>query len=442
MTAFNSGNEAGGKVCTLQEITLLLTDRVKVGPEVAGAFLKEVATVLSQGITTDGSVTIDGLGTFRATADVEGNPTVEFAPDPSFADSVNKPFAIFESVELAEDVDESSFDESGHSQSADAETAPPAAVEPQKPQEEAAPEPSAESSAPEETASESYMPEPPVPEVGQPAAAPEPAPVPPPIPSRFVGRDRTAVIAHKPQTDVHAVDDMPVEETPEAPVHVIPDAPVHTVPDAPFHVIPDAPVAVRIEPESEVRIRREGHSVLTLVFACLAAGLFGVLLGGVIWYILFGYHWQKINNQQVEDVIEVEESVCPDSVLFAVSSDDTLLQAKVDSVIRVNEDGLSQTQKNVTDAEAQPTPQKVVTDTVGPGNYLSRIARRHYGNPRFWVYIYLANRDKIADPDNVAKGTVVTIPSRETYDIDPDNPESVKKAEREATRIRNGQKSS
>lgn len=415
MTAFNSDNEEGGKVCTLQEITVLLTDRVKVGPDVAGAFLKEVASVLSQGIATDGSVTVDGLGTFRATADVEGNPTVEFAPEPSFADSVNKPFAIFESVELAEDLDESSLDESGNRQSADGETGA--------------------QDAPESQGEE---------------ATPESTPVPPPIPPRFVGRDKAAATTHKPQTDVPAADDMPVEAMPEAPVHfipdapvhVIPEAPVHTVPDAPFHVIPDAPVAVRIEPESEVRIRREGHSVLTLVFACVAAGLFGVLLGGVIWYLLFGYHWQKINNQQVADVIELEENVSADSVLFAVSSDDTLLQAKVDSLIRVNDDGSSQTQKEVAGAEAPSAHRDVVTDTIGPGNYLSRIARRHYGNPRFWVYIYLANRDKIADPDNVAKGTVVTIPPREAYDIDPDNPESVKKAEREATRIRNGQKSS
>ena len=81
---------------------------------------------------------------------------------------------------------------------------------------------------------------------------------------------------------------------------------------------------------------------------------------------------------------------------------------------------------------AAPQGAKVVTDTVKPGNYLSVMSRRHYGNAKFWVYIYLENKDKIKDPDNLENGMVVVIPPAAKYDIDPSSKESLKKADREA----------
>ena len=55
------------------------------------------------------------------------------------------------------------------------------------------------------------------------------------------------------------------------------------------------------------------------------------------------------------------------------------------------------------------------------------MARKHYGSFVFWVYIYEENRDKIADPDNVAIGTVVVIPDASKYGIDAMSSESIKK---------------
>ena len=60
------------------------------------------------------------------------------------------------------------------------------------------------------------------------------------------------------------------------------------------------------------------------------------------------------------------------------------------------------------------------------------MSRRHYGNAKFWVYIYLENKDKIKDPDNLENGMVVVIPPAAKYDIDPSSKESLKKADREA----------
>ena len=50
--------------------------------------------------------------------------------------------------------------------------------------------------------------------------------------------------------------------------------------------------------------------------------------------------------------------------------------------------------------------------TVQPGDNLTTIAKQYYGScePRYALAIYQANKDKIADPNNVYPGQVLMIP--------------------------------
>ena len=82
--------------------------------------------------------------------------------------------------------------------------------------------------------------------------------------------------------------------------------------------------------------------------------------------------------------------------------------------------------------EEQP---KEVLDTITSKNFLTRMARRHYGNGHFWVYIYEENRSKIENPNNVRPGTVLVIPDAKKYGIDKDNPQSVEAAKRKEGEI-------
>ena len=50
---------------------------------------------------------------------------------------------------------------------------------------------------------------------------------------------------------------------------------------------------------------------------------------------------------------------------------------------------------------------------IRPGSRLAQIARRWYGEPEYWVYIYEANADKIANPQQVPVGLLVMIPDLE-----------------------------
>ncbi len=51
------------------------------------------------------------------------------------------------------------------------------------------------------------------------------------------------------------------------------------------------------------------------------------------------------------------------------------------------------------------------TVVVGKGETLSKIARREYGNTNCWVYIYEANRSRIANPDYVQEGMSLQLPA-------------------------------
>ena len=68
-------------------------------------------------------------------------------------------------------------------------------------------------------------------------------------------------------------------------------------------------------------------------------------------------------------------------------------------------------------------------------SYLSNISRKYYGHYAFWIYIYIENKDKIEDPDNLPVGIVLVIPSPEKYGIDKNDEGSIHKAEKLAVEM-------
>lgn len=68
------------------------------------------------------------------------------------------------------------------------------------------------------------------------------------------------------------------------------------------------------------------------------------------------------------------------------------------------------------------------TEMVKDGSRLAQISRRWYGEQAFWVYIYEANSYQIKDPNKVYPGTILQIPKMDPELVNPNNPESVAKA--------------
>ncbi len=89
-------------------------------------------------------------------------------------------------------------------------------------------------------------------------------------------------------------------------------------------------------------------------------------------------------------------------------------------------------------AVEQPTTTHILaTDTLGSGQSLAQLARKHYGKTIHWVYIYIQNSDHLTDANNIPPGTVLEIPDLEIFGLKKDNTEAVTEAREWAALILN-----
>lgn len=101
---------------------------------------------------------------------------------------------------------------------------------------------------------------------------------------------------------------------------------------------------------------------------------------------------------------------------------ENVVSASIDSI-----DVVSDTIQEVLKPEVEPIVRpEVITLTMG--KTLRLIALEKYGHREYWVYIYLENKSKIANPNNVPVGVKLIIPPKEKYGINSADPNSVRKA--------------
>jgi nucleoid DNA-binding protein len=77
---------------------------------------------------------------------------------------------------------------------------------------------------------------------------------------------------------------------------------------------------------------------------------------------------------------------------------------------------------------ATATYERPMRVTVENRTDLTELAEKNYGNRAFWIYIYLANRDKITSPVNIPDGVEVTIPNLAEYGVKLGDGEDIKSA--------------
>jgi nucleoid-associated protein YgaU len=61
-------------------------------------------------------------------------------------------------------------------------------------------------------------------------------------------------------------------------------------------------------------------------------------------------------------------------------------------------------------APPRPSPPADRTHVVAPGESLSKIAKKYYGDAERWPEIHEANRDTVKDPDLIHPGQKLRIP--------------------------------
>lgn len=182
------------------------------------------------------------------------------------------------------------------------------------------------------------------------------------------------------------------------------------------------------------------HSVRSMNLNSILIAFLALLAGLLIGY--FGHSMLNLSgvrsvNISAEDVQVYHQLPQPEEI--AASADnlqaDTIENRHVETDTSAAEPQMAAPLKVV--EETNEASNSAVTDTVKGGRFLTTIAQRHYGKKKFWVYIYLENADKLGDPDMIPPMTVVTIPSLEKYGVRADDESSEKDAERKATEILN-----
>lgn len=165
---------------SIQDLALILSEQTGKSTEEALLFLQEFIAVVSEGVYNDKLVKVKGLGTFkiirveeRASVSVNSGERFvipshykfTFTPDKELKELVNKPFSLFDTVELNEEVDFSDVDVSAETSGAEdaaddsseeilPDGIPEQAIDaPQTPESEVKPEPVVEEeAAPQEEA--------------------------------------------------------------------------------------------------------------------------------------------------------------------------------------------------------------------------------------------------------------------------------------------------
>ena len=465
----------------------MIAESTSTSKRVCELFVRELFATVSQALIDGETVKIKGIGTFKSTPvksrksvnvssgepqEIPSHNRVTFTPDKSLAEAVNQSFAQFETVFLDDAVTDdalSEIDKQYPSLFPDCEELPEPPDMPIPP----APSPDiipAAMSIPHPVISKAPEPKPET----KPEAKPEPKPEAETHPEPASEDPEAATVQHPGPAMA-----TPIESKPLGPLMGIPIDDPETRSEAKPAKPKPSPTP---EPEEEDYFYRPApRNTYTPTKEQITQsqtrhdykrwgqwglwGLLGVLgLGLLIW--LFARGGGQSEEQQeiaVADTVQVTET----GELAQVTEDEQKAKdleaekkaqeekareekakeekAKAEKAKAEAEKAEAErlkAEKAKAEAEKAKAEQaktatepakgnhKVVTDVVTDKIVLVTLSKKYYGNPWFWVYIYDENRDLISNPNNIKPGTRVVIPPREKYGINPNDPASVKKAQR------------
>ena len=211
-----------------------------------------------------------------------------------------------------------------------------------------------------------------------------------------------------------------VEEVPEPEEEVLPEPEVKTEETAlPAAALsepsessePSEPTEPQAPSLNEADVRKVAKSSL---LKGIVVGALGALLLTTLLWILFGpkgvFTGSETNKTET------------------VTADTAATQLATPSIFKASKPQPAEPKKEI----------PVIRDTVTAKRPLTVIARHHYGNEFFYVYIYEENKDHIKDVNNIAPGTEVIIPLASKYGFDPKDPESIKQAQLKSMELNRG----
>ena len=420
---------------SIQDLALILSEQTGKSTEEALRFLQEFIAVVSEGVYNDKLVKVKGLGTFkiirveeRASVSVNSGERFvipshykfTFTPDKELKELVNKPFSLFDTVELNEEVDFSDVDvsaeTSGAEEAADdsSEEILPDGIPEQAIEAPQTPEPAVEEeAAPQEEAKAELEPEAETETTPEPEVEAEPEP--------------KAEAETTPQEEAKAEPKAETETMPEPEVEAEPEPKVEaeTTPQEEAKAEPkQAEPVSSVSGYKEYRRKRRRSASRKLLFPI--ACLFVVIVLGIVYIVCLSGR-TTVNKNWEPPMAEVGNPT-PEVGMNPVPADSTGVTSP-DSV-SLAADSVVAEPPVVEENQPEETPKSDILAlvTIKAGDRLASFAKQYYGHKFFWVYIYQYNQDIISDPNNIPIGTELRIPDPGLYGIDATDRSSIDKA--------------
>lgn len=427
---------------TFPELVDAVAAATETSKKVSESFLKELFSTIADTLRGGDNVKVKGLGVFKLIIvearksvnvntgeemEIPSHRKVSFIPDKALADAINMPFASFETVVLSDDltdedlkkmadVDELPSEEDGEPQGGP--TPPPFT---QKADDDSSKEEASRDAAGNALA-ESEVEEDAEDEVTE------------------VEAPTVEAAEAEPHTETLANDSAEVEDE-----HKEADADNESMPEIEENKKADDSAA--IEEKTEAKEKRniahfdededEEEEYLPQPAKDNNSFMRGFLWGAVTMFLIYmlvggGIYMYKttVANDEKEQAEAADSmDVMQDAVPLAIDS-----AAAADSAVAKPEPKPTAVEETSSKVKEPAKVDKPVVryDTITRTKFLTRLAKKYYGNSDFWVYIYEENKAKIKNPNTISPGTVVVIPAADKYGIDKDNLESLKAARKKA----------
>ena len=409
---------------TIQDLTDLLAAKHSMTKKDAEAFVKEFFLLIEQALESENTVKIKGLGTFKLIDvdiresvnvntgerfQIKGHTKVSFSPDANLRDTINKPFAHFETVVLNENtvledtpIEETEEEESGE------EVIPTVIPEPIEPQ-----------SQPKEEEKEEMS----LTEI-QPIVEPRSI-----EPQSVVVEPKTVPVEKK---EIITAEEIIEQELLRA--NLKPESTIVRSQEGKNEMEKGAEVAqTAIQPtpqknipDSSVKEKSPVPYLITIIILVL------LLCGGVVLFIyypdLFSSSSDKnaldmppVTTQPVKPEVQLSDTIEQDSVKDIKPetpktslTPTTVVPQKKEAVTPAKTENKVIRQQPSTSVYLDSASYKITgTKTkymVKEGETLTRVSLRFYGTKAMWPYIVKHNPDVIKNPNNVPYGTTIKIP--------------------------------
>ena len=225
-------------------------------------------------------------------------------------------------------------------------------------------------------------------------------------PSIISSRIAECIVAPRPASTPPAWTPQPQAETSATPSLPPPPPPIPTSESNETEAVVATPPPYQREEQQESKPSTSERSNRRLWLWIVIPLVSVLLMALLLWFFVFG-------RQETQS----SRTTPPPSITAPVEVAPTI-------------DSIAPSDSIVTPTDTTAHPEILTTVTLGSGDYLARYARRYLGRGEYWIYIYLANKEQIEDPDNIPLGTEIKIPSPQSVGITGDEEADLAEAKR------------